>query len=108
MSSAPTTSQLCGVGSRAAPNPVLDPGAHDLRTPAGTRRASCWSTGCAAPGFSTTWCAIWWGRLFWPARTGSTREAIPTLLAARNRSAAGPTAPASGLFLVNVEYPTRR
>lgn len=30
---------------------------------------------------------------------------IPTLLAARNRSAGGPTAPASGLFLVNVEYP---
>jgi tRNA pseudouridine38-40 synthase len=32
-------------------------------------------------------------------------ETIPTLLAARNRSASGPTAPASGLFLVNVIYP---
>jgi tRNA pseudouridine38-40 synthase len=32
-------------------------------------------------------------------------DSIPTLLAAHNRSAAGPTAPASGLFLVNVEYP---
>jgi tRNA pseudouridine38-40 synthase len=32
--------------------------------------------------------------------------AIPTLLAARNRAAAGPTAPASGLFLVSVDYPT--
>jgi tRNA pseudouridine38-40 synthase len=31
--------------------------------------------------------------------------AIPGILAARNRSAAGPTAPASGLFLVSVEYP---
>jgi len=31
-------------------------------------------------------------------------EAIPTILAARNRSAAGPTAPSSGLFLVQVEY----
>jgi tRNA pseudouridine38-40 synthase len=30
---------------------------------------------------------------------------IPTLLAARNRAAAGPTAPASGLFLVSVHYP---
>jgi tRNA pseudouridine38-40 synthase len=31
-------------------------------------------------------------------------DAIPQILAARNRSAAGPTAPASGLFLVEVEY----
>jgi len=32
-------------------------------------------------------------------------DSIPALLATRNRSAAGPTAPASGLFLVSVEYP---
>lgn len=32
-------------------------------------------------------------------------EAIPRILAARNRSAAGPTAPARGLFLVEVLYP---
>jgi tRNA pseudouridine38-40 synthase len=31
-------------------------------------------------------------------------DTIPSILAARNRSAAGPTAPASGLFLVKVEY----
>jgi tRNA pseudouridine38-40 synthase len=31
-------------------------------------------------------------------------DAIPTILAARNRSAGGPSAPASGLFLVEVEY----
>jgi tRNA pseudouridine38-40 synthase len=30
---------------------------------------------------------------------------IPTLLAARDRAAAGPTAPAQGLFLVSVDYP---
>jgi tRNA pseudouridine38-40 synthase len=30
---------------------------------------------------------------------------IPRILAARSRSAAGPTAPACGLFLVSVEYP---
>jgi tRNA pseudouridine38-40 synthase len=30
---------------------------------------------------------------------------IPTILATRNRSVAGPTAPASGLFLLHVEYP---
>jgi len=32
-------------------------------------------------------------------------DAIPNILAARNRSAAGPTAPATGLFLVTVDYP---
>jgi tRNA pseudouridine38-40 synthase len=32
-------------------------------------------------------------------------DSIPGLLAARNRSATGPTAPPTGLFLVNVEYP---
>jgi tRNA pseudouridine38-40 synthase len=31
-------------------------------------------------------------------------NAIPGILAARNRSAAGPTAPAQGLFLVGVDY----
>jgi tRNA pseudouridine38-40 synthase len=31
-------------------------------------------------------------------------DEIPNILAARNRSAAGPTAPARGLFLVEVEY----
>jgi tRNA pseudouridine38-40 synthase len=31
-------------------------------------------------------------------------EAIPTMLAARSRSAAGPTAPAQGLYLHSVEY----
>lgn len=32
-------------------------------------------------------------------------EEIPRILATRSRSAAGPTAPACGLFLVSVEYP---
>jgi tRNA pseudouridine38-40 synthase len=32
-------------------------------------------------------------------------EQLPTILAARCRSAAGPTAPARGLFLVSVDYP---
>jgi tRNA pseudouridine38-40 synthase len=41
------------------------------------------------------------------AEAGSGRiaaDSIPAILRARNRSAAGPTAPASGLFLVEVEY----
>jgi tRNA pseudouridine38-40 synthase len=33
-------------------------------------------------------------------------DSIPAILAAHNRSAAGPTAPASGLFLVSVDYPS--
>jgi tRNA pseudouridine38-40 synthase len=40
------------------------------------------------------------GRGFWSPAD------IPRILALRDRSAAGPTAPASGLFLVSVEYPT--
>jgi tRNA pseudouridine38-40 synthase len=32
-------------------------------------------------------------------------DSVPNLLAVRNRSAAGPTAPSTGLFLVSVEYP---
>jgi tRNA pseudouridine38-40 synthase len=32
-------------------------------------------------------------------------EEIPGMIAARARAAAGPTAPASGLFLHSVEYP---
>ena len=34
-------------------------------------------------------------------------DEIPKILAARSRSAAGPTAPAQGLFLQSVEYPTQ-
>ena len=33
-------------------------------------------------------------------------ERVATALAARNRGAAGPTAPAHGLYLVGVDYPT--
>lgn len=34
-------------------------------------------------------------------------DSVPEILAARRRSAAGPTAPARGLFLCRVEYPAR-
>jgi len=32
-------------------------------------------------------------------------DSIPGIIATRSRSAAGPTAPARGLFLVSVKYP---
>jgi tRNA pseudouridine38-40 synthase len=35
-------------------------------------------------------------------------EQIPEILAARDRSVAGPTAPAQGLFLHSVEYDERK
>jgi tRNA pseudouridine38-40 synthase len=38
-------------------------------------------------------------------RGGLAADAIPGILDARSRSAAGPTAPARGLFLVEVQYP---
>ena len=39
-------------------------------------------------------------------RGRTSAEAMPRILATRNRRAAGPTAPASGLFLRSVEYPS--
>ena len=70
------------------------------------RPASCSSIACAATAFCITWCAIWWGPCsMWAA--ASLLEEIPGILAARNRSAAGPTAPARGLFLHSVEYDER-
>jgi tRNA pseudouridine38-40 synthase len=44
------------------------------------------------------------GTLVEAGRGALDADEIPTVLAARDRSAAGPTAPASGLFLVSVEY----
>jgi tRNA pseudouridine38-40 synthase len=38
-------------------------------------------------------------------RKSISADSIPAILAARNRSAAGPTAPARGLFLIEVKYP---
>jgi tRNA pseudouridine38-40 synthase len=46
------------------------------------------------------------GTLAEVGRGALTPAAIPEILAARDRTAAGPTAPANGLFLVSVEYPT--
>jgi tRNA pseudouridine38-40 synthase len=46
------------------------------------------------------------GTLLLLGRGGIAPDAIPVILAARDRSAAGPTAPARGLHLVKVEYPS--
>lgn len=45
------------------------------------------------------------GTLLEVGRGNMEADSIPAILEARDRSAAGPTAPAVGLFLVNVEYP---
>lgn len=45
------------------------------------------------------------GTLLEVGRGNLSPDAVADVLAARNRSAAGPTAPAVGLFLVQVEYP---
>ncbi len=46
------------------------------------------------------------GTLIEVGRGNQTVEGIEGMLEARDRSAAGPTAPAGGLFLVEVEYPS--
>ena len=45
------------------------------------------------------------GTFFEIGRGALAADAIPQILAARSRSAAGPTAPARGLFLISVKYP---
>lgn len=45
------------------------------------------------------------GTLLEIGRGNIAADSIPAILEARDRSAAGPTAPAAGLFLVSVEYP---
>jgi tRNA pseudouridine38-40 synthase len=45
------------------------------------------------------------GTLLEVGRGNIAADSVPTILEARDRRAAGPTAPAVGLFLVNVEYP---
>lgn len=47
------------------------------------------------------------GTLLEVGRGNISAESIPAILEARDRSAAGPTAPAVGLFLVSVEYPDK-
>ena len=45
------------------------------------------------------------GTLLEVGRGNMAADSIPAIIETRDRSAAGPTAPAVGLFLVNVEYP---
>jgi tRNA pseudouridine38-40 synthase len=45
------------------------------------------------------------GTLLEVGRGNIAADSIPAIIERRDRRAAGPTAPAVGLFLVNVEYP---
>jgi tRNA pseudouridine38-40 synthase len=57
-----------------------------------------WSIACGGTDFCTTWSATWWEPCWTCGRGKRRAEEIPAILAARSRSAAGPTAPARGLF----------
>jgi tRNA pseudouridine38-40 synthase len=46
------------------------------------------------------------GTLLEVGRGSMNADSIPAVIAARSRKAAGPTAPARGLFLISVKYPT--
>jgi tRNA pseudouridine38-40 synthase len=46
------------------------------------------------------------GTLLEVGRGSMNSDSIPAVIAARSRKAAGPTAPARGLFLISVKYPT--
>ncbi len=73
-------------------------------TPSGGRTARPSSTASAATVSSITWSATWWGPS-WTSDAGtSNRTRCGRILQARARHAAGPTAPARGLFLDSVEY----
>ena len=82
---------LLGLGASARPSP-----------------AHCSFTASAATAFSTTWSATWWEPCSMSAAAICESEDIPAILAARSRAAAGPTAPARGLFPALRRVPGRR
>lgn len=55
----------------------------------------------------TTWCAFWRVLCARWARERLRAADIPAILASRDRSRAGPTLPAKGLFLKCVDYPEK-
>ena len=78
--------------------------ASTLRSGFKHRRTTCLFIACGAMGSSITWCETWLEPFSrWDAEIVADRE-IPAILESRARERAGPTAPARGLFLVNVEY----
>lgn len=108
------------VAARSGPNPPAIAGEDDeeRRLPGSVREVfeSCWERQFVERGTLFVYCVRGKGFLHHMVRNlvGTMldvgrgyrhAEEIPGILAARSRAAAGPTAPARGLFLHSVEYP---
>ena len=77
----------------------------DVGAASDTRPAICLFIAFAAMASCITWFATWSAPCSTSGRGHLAVDEIPGILAARSRSAAGPTAPARGLFLHSVDYP---